>query len=62
VTWPQAILEYVKAVFGLITGLAWPVVIGLIVWWFRKEIRDLFPRLAKFEALGVKMETTRNYS
>jgi hypothetical protein len=55
VTWLQAILEFVKAVFGLITGLAWPVVIGLIVWWFRKGIARLIDRIFELKGFGVEL-------
>lgn len=56
VTWLLANVETIRAVFGLITGLAWPVVVGLFVWWFRKEIGRLISRISKFKALGAEVE------
>jgi hypothetical protein len=56
VNWLQTTLEIVKAFSPLITGLAWPILIWLVVRTFRNEIGALFPRLTKFEARGVKIE------
>jgi hypothetical protein len=56
VKWLQTTLEIVKAISPLITGLAWPILIWLVVRTFRKEIGALFPRLTKLEAPGVKIE------
>jgi hypothetical protein len=56
VTWLQAGVEFLKAVFGLITGLAWPVVVILIVCWFRKEIGHLIGRILKLKAFGAELE------
>ena len=52
-------MELVKALFGLITGIALPVVIALIFWWFRKEIAELIIRGFKFEGFGFKMEANK---
>ncbi len=41
-----------QAVFGLITGLAWPFAVVLIVWWFQEEIAELIRRGFKFKEFG----------
>ena len=45
-------MELLKAVFGLITGLAWPFAVVLIVWWFQEEIAELIRRGFKFKGFG----------
>src|SRR5271166_3290397 len=57
VTWLQAGVEFVKALFGLITGIALPAVILLIVWWFREEFAELIKRGFKFKAFGLDVDT-----
>src|SRR5215469_12016805 len=56
-------MELIKALTELIKALshfAWPLLVGLIVWWFRKEIRrelaGFIARIAKLEMPGVKIE------
>jgi hypothetical protein len=58
-TWLQAGVELVKAFFSLITGVALPIVIILIAWWFRKEIARLIDRISKLKALGTELEPFR---
>jgi hypothetical protein len=52
-------MEWVKAITELIKALApfaWPALVGLIVWWFRKEIRTevaaLIARISKVKGPG----------
>ena len=57
--WIKALTELIKA----LSHFAWPVLVGLIVWWFRKEIRTelaaLIARISKFKGFGVEVETAR---
>ena len=59
VDWIKALTELIKA----LSHFAWPVLVGLIVWWFRNEIRTelaaLIARISKFKGFGVEVETTR---
>jgi hypothetical protein len=59
VDWIKALTELIKA----LAHFAWPVLVGLIVWWFRKEIRKeiaaLIARISKFKGFGVEVETTQ---
>jgi hypothetical protein len=59
VDWVKAITELIKAS----AHFAWPALVGLIVWWFRKEIRteiaDLIARISKFKAFGVEAEINK---
>jgi hypothetical protein len=54
--WIKAITELLKA----LAHFAWPVLVGLIVWWFRKEIRSeiasLIARISKLKGPGVEIE------
>jgi hypothetical protein len=45
-------VELLKAVFGLITGLAWPFAVVLIVWWIQEEIAELIRRGFKGNGFG----------
>lgn len=57
--WIKALTELIKA----LSHFAWPVLVGLIVWWFRKEVRKeiagLIGRISKLKAFGVEVETSR---
>lgn len=57
--WFKAITELIKA----LSHFAWPLLVGLIVWWFRKEIRtelaNLIAGIAKVEVPGLKLEIDR---
>jgi hypothetical protein len=59
VDWIKALTELIKA----LAHFAWPVLVGLIVWWLRKEIRTelaaLIARISKLKAFGVEVETSR---
>jgi hypothetical protein len=54
--WVKAITELLKA----LAHFAWPVLVGLIVWWFRREIRteiaSLIARISKLKGPGVEIE------
>jgi hypothetical protein len=54
--WVKAITELLKA----LAHFAWPVLVGLIVWWFRKEIRteiaSLVARISKLKGPWVEIE------
>jgi hypothetical protein len=59
-------VDWIKAITELITSLghvAWPVLVGLIVWWFRKEIRReiaaLIARISKVKGPGFEIDTPR---
>ncbi len=60
--WIKALTELIKA----LAHFAWPVLVGLIVWWFRKEIRKeiaaLIARIWKFKAFGVEVETKEEFN
>ena len=59
-------MEWVKAITELIKALspyAWPLLVGLIVWWFRKEIRTelaaLIARIKNVKGPGFENEIDR---
>lgn len=53
----QAYVEIIKAVCGLLAGLAWPIAVLLIVWWLRHAIAQfLLTRGFKFEVPFFKLE------
>jgi hypothetical protein len=45
-----ALLEWVKALFDLLKGIAWPLAAFVLVWLFRDQIR---PRLGQLRKLGT---------
>lgn len=57
--WIKALTELIKA----LAQFAWPVLVGLIVWWFRdemrKEIAALIARISKLKGPGFELETPR---
>jgi hypothetical protein len=63
VGWVKTITELSTALAELIKAfahLAWPGVVGLIVWWFRREIpiqtAVIMERIWKFKGFGVEFE------
>ena len=47
-------LEYIKAVFDLLKGIAWPVAIIGIAYYFKNDIGKIIPRIAEASITGVK--------
>jgi hypothetical protein len=61
-------MDWVKTITELIKALghfAWPVLVGLIIWWFRKEIPKalavLIARISKFKGFGFEFETREEF-
>jgi hypothetical protein len=59
-------MEWVKSITEVINALshyAWPVLVGLTIWWFRKRIPELLQaiatRIARFEGFGFKIEAEK---
>jgi len=44
--------EILEAFTNLIRALAWPLLIGVVVFYFRKEIRELLKKLQELKAIG----------
>lgn len=42
-----------------LTGFAWPLLIGFVLWVFRKEIRSLLQRLSKATVKGLELHFSR---
>ena len=45
-----------QSIVALIGALAWPVLIGWALWYFRADIRALFPRIRQFGMSGVSVD------
>jgi hypothetical protein len=50
----QIVLEYLKVVFDLLKGIAWPFAIVAIAFYFRDDLRKLLPRITKASASGFE--------
>lgn len=48
-------LEFIKALFDLIKGIAWPLAIAFIAWFYRDDIKSLLPRVEEAGPTGVKL-------
>jgi hypothetical protein len=48
-------LEYSKLFVELIKGIAWPVVVAAILWWFRQPILAQLSRVTEVGPTGVKL-------
>lgn len=49
-------LEWVKALFDLAKGIAWPLAALIIVWIFKEEIRPRLAKITKASFTGVEFE------
>jgi hypothetical protein len=49
-------LEFTKASFDLVKGIAWPLALAIVVYWFRGELRSNIPRLREAGPGGVKLD------
>ena len=46
--------DSLRAVAGLVSAVAWPVIAGVALWKLLPQLRDLLARLSDFEAFGIK--------
>lgn len=49
-------LEWAKAIFDLLKGVAWPLAAFLVVWIFRKPLAKLIPQLRRAGPGGVEFD------
>lgn len=56
----ESIIELVKTVLDFIVGLtgslAWPLVVGVFLWFIKDEIREIIRRISKIEGKGIKVD------
>jgi hypothetical protein len=52
-------MELLLALVDLLKALAWPVLVGGFLWYFRQEVKTLFDRLKKLGAAGAEFDDAK---
>lgn len=50
------LMDVARLVLDYLNALAWPVLVGLAIWWFRQEIRELIGRIRSASGFGVALD------